>query len=215
MYCGNEHDNRLLSVRKDRLDSLYLPVDQNRANYLHINADHYFFRNHETVYLFEAFNDTIYSSIRGGSMTPSFFIDYKGKNIPASFFEENYANIMEFFQAYHSTSYAYGVFNFVALDNFLMFGSYHMDNMKLTVFDRKDEVSYTFSDIKDDVYFDGLTIPVSDFIYHADKQIFVSIDAYKVIEWKNEHPLKDPFNERVNVIKEDDNPVLLIFDFKR
>ena len=96
-----------------------------------------------------------------------------------------------------------------------MFSSYCQSNKKLTLIDRKDRISHTFSNVNADIYFNGLTIPLSDFTYHMDKQIFVPIDAYKIVEWRNEYPPTEQFMEMVNATIEDDNPVFLIFDFKQ
>ena len=71
--------------------------------------------------------------------------------------------------------------------------------------------------IKDDVYFKGLTIPISQFIYHANKDgsIVVPLEAYSVVEWRNTYTPSEPFGSIINTTKEDDNPLLLIFDFKQ
>ncbi len=219
LYCGNESgDNnryKLRSIQDGQPDSLYLLVDRNQAKYLQINSENYFYQHRESIYFFEAFKDTVYESVGGRGIKPSFYIDYMGNNVPASFFERKYANIAEFFQEFHKTSYAYGIFNFATYDRFLMFSSFYQKNMKLTVFDQKNQTSNTFATIKDDVYFNGLSIPVSEFKYHASKSIIVPLDAFGVFEWKNAHPPAEQLKEVVDATKEGDNPLLLIFDFKQ
>jgi len=221
LYAGNEYDgvnntHRLRRLRNGQPGSLCLPIDRNKANYLHIQWQHHFFLHQDTVYFFEAFNDTIYKSVGGNKMKPAFFVDYKGKNVPASFFERNFADARDFFQEFHRrSSYAYGVSNFVINDHLLMFGSFYRGNRKLTLFNRKNENSHTFSTIRDDVFFNGLTIPIAEFSYFADNgYIFLPLDADMVVEWRGVYPLGKYFKEVVNAVRRDDNPVLLIFNLK-
>ena len=101
------------------------------------------------------------------------------------------------------------------MTHLLMFGSFYQQNKKLTVLNKQNKISNTYATIKDDVYFNGLTIPVSEFIYHANKSIIFPLDAYKVAEWRNSHPPTEQFKEMVNATTEEDNPLLLIFDFKK
>ena len=213
LYFGTAYSHKLQRVSNGQEDSLYLVTDMNQAKYLFAFSWYNFCRYQNLIYFFEPYNDIVYESIGGSSITPSFRVDFMGKNIPAAFFEEQYHDIMEFSQKVEA--YAFGVFNFAAYDRFLMFVCRYLNNMKLTVFDRKDTVSKTFATIKDDVYFNGSTIPVSEFVFHANKHIFVPIDAFKVVEWRQEHPSSEQYKGIVSDVKEDDNPILLIFDFKQ
>ena len=213
-YCENER-YKLRRVKSGQEDSLYLAIDKHQANYLKIFSNHNFYQHQESIYFFETYNDTVYESIRGGSMNPFFCVDFQGKNIPASFFERDYTDILHFSQEFDKQLYAYGVVDFVVNDRFLMFGSYYQKNKKLTVFDRKDQISNTFATVKDDVYFNGLNFPLSKFSYHADNQIIVPINAFEAVEWRNSYPLSKQFEEIVNMTDEEDNPLLLIFDFRQ
>ena len=217
-YCGNEYSPneryKLRRVKNEKDDSRYLPIDENQSKYLHINSSHYFFEYQENIYFFETFNDIIYKSIGGGDIEPYLYVDFKGKNIPSSFFDKEYENIFTFFTEFHKTSYAYGVINFAVYDRFLMFCSFYQKNLKLTIFDKKDNISKTFSTIQDNVYFNGLTIPVSEFNYHANKRIFVPVDAFSVVEWGKKYPPAEQYKEMVNETKDEDNQLLLMFDFR-
>ena len=219
LYCGYENillnfPSKLRRMCSGQPDSLYLFIKENQADFMHFRYKDNFFRNQDAVYFFELFNDTIYKSIRGSNIQPFYCVDYKGKNVPSSFFSGNYANVVEFRQEYNKTSYAHGVFSFVEFDRFLMFGSNYQQKIKLTIFDRKEEISHTFSDVVDDVYFNDLTFP-EIMSYQADKHIFFIINAYQAVEWRKENSPKERFKEIVNDTEEDDNPLLLIFDFKQ
>jgi hypothetical protein len=216
LYCGNEHQYKLQRMRNGEINSAYLPVDKDRQEYLHVRSKDHFYKYQDFLYFFELFNDIVYKLYHEG-VEPAFLVDYKRNKIPASFFNRRFEHIADFFQEFHKTTYAYGIFDFVASDRYLMFSSIHLKNKKTIIFDKKNGTSQTFSTIKDDVFFDGLTIPISDFNYYADEHIFVLIDAYNIIEWRNTYPLSGQFAKLVNIneVEEEDNPILLIFDFKK
>jgi len=215
LFSDNAFSHKLTRVSSGQEDSHFLAVDQERAKYLFIFAHHNFYRYQNSIYFFQPLNDTIYQSVDGGRMNQSYYVDFKGKNIPESFFKRQFSNVKEFFDELYTTSYAYGVYSFVLHERFIMFGNFYQKNKKLTLYDRKNNISNTFSSIKDDVYFNGLTFPVSEFIYHADKHIIVPLDAFSVTEWRNAQPPSMQFKDVVNTTKEEDNPILLIFDFKQ
>lgn len=220
IYCGNDYEpqaqHKLRRIQNDKENSQYLPIDENQSYYLNIKSEHSFNTYKNSIYFFEGFCDTVFESVNGGDVVPSFFVDYQGKNIPASFFEHPYADVREFFQAYFQTSYAYGVVNFAKYDRFLMFGSFYQQKQKLTVFEHANHISHTYATLQDDIYFKGLTRPVSEFSYHAaDHHIVLPVDAANVVEWRKTNYPEEQFKEMVDATKEDDNPILLIFDFKK
>lgn len=218
LYNGFDAGHKLHRIRNWKEDSAFLEVDKNQTGYLFIFAHHNFYQDHDSIYFFQPINDTIYKSVDGGSMNPLLYIDFKGKNIPASFFsDKKYENVKDFFDNLHKKSYAYGIYSFIRDERFTMFGSFYQQKKKLTLFDHKNKSSNTFGTIKDDVCFKGLTIPISQFIYHANKSgsIVVPLEAYSVVEWRNTHTPSKPFESIINTTREDDNPLLLIFDFKQ
>ena len=217
LYCGYENagnNSKLHRVRSGLPDSSYLFFDRNEANYMHNRYKDNFFQNKETIYFFELFNNIVYNSVDGGEIKPAYRIDYKDKTIPEDFFKRKFNNVMEFSEEYNKTSYAHGVYSFVEFDRFLMFGSSYLKKIKLSIFDRRESVSYTYSDIIDDVYLPGAVFPAL-LSYQADKHLFFKIDAYQVVEWRSMYFPAERFKEIVDATKEDDNPLLLVFDFKQ
>lgn len=214
LYCSINDSHKLRRVRKGQEDSLYLAIDKIQAEYLFIFAHHNFYQYQKSVYFFHPINDTIYVSIEGGDINPFLHIDFKGKNIPPSFLKKHYRDVKDFFDQLYEKPYAYGVYSFAMYDQYLMFCSFYQRSKKLTVFDHQNKISKTFAAIEDDVYFTGLTIPVSQFIYHANKHIIVPLDAFSVVDWKKAYPPIEQFKDMVNTTEEKDNPLLLIFDFK-
>lgn len=216
LYNGFDNSRKLHRVKNGGEDSTYLDVNEDQAKYLFVFAHHNFYQYQKSIYFFQPVNDTIYKSVDGGGMNPFFCIDFKGKKIPASFFMRQYNDTREFFDELFKAPYAYGVYSFVMSDRFAMFGSFYQRDKKLTVFDRENKFSRTFATIKDDVYFKGLSIPIVRFIYHANKNkhIIVPLDAFSVVEWRKSYPLSEQFEKMINATKEEDNPLLLVFDFK-
>lgn len=216
LYNGFDPNYKLYRVRNGVEDSTYLTVDKQLADYLFIFAHHNFYQYQNAIYFFQPMNDTVFQSIDGNGMVPSFYVDFKGRNIPASIFREKYNNIKEFIDEVNKRSYAYGIYSFVINDRLVMFGSFYDGEKKLTLFDRKKGISNTFATIKDDIYFKGLTLPVSQFIYHAnpDNLVIVPIEAFSAIEWRERFFPSEPFKKMVSTTKEEDNPLLLLFRFK-
>jgi hypothetical protein len=218
LSCGNflndKNQHKVHKLREGQEIEHFLPIDEYKSKYLFFFGLQNFCKYQDLVYFFDYFNDTIYIS-RNEGFEPIFLIDYKGKNIPASYFKRDFADIAVFMTEFHKTSYACGVLDFVLYDRFLMFASRFQQNRKLTVFDRKNEISKTFSTIKDNVYFNGLITSVSNFAYHSDKHIFVPVHAFNVVEWRKLYIMEKQFKEVADVTEEEDNPLLLIFDFKK
>lgn len=217
LYNSFDISHKLHRIKNGKEDSTYLSVDKNQAKYLSIFAHHNFYKYQNSIYFFQPINDTIYKSINGSQINPSLYVDFKGRNIPASFFKRQYKDVKEFFDELFKSSYAYGVYSFTMSNRYIMFGSFYQKNKNLTIFDRNKKSSKTFATIKDDIYFNGLNIPISKFIYHADKNksIIVPLDAFSVVEWRKMHSPSEQFKKMVNITKEEDNPLLLIFDFKQ
>ncbi|GHT22178.1 hypothetical protein FACS189430_03570 [Bacteroidia bacterium] len=218
IYCGNEqgYENQFkLHLTKDsQTVEQFLPVNSVQAKYLHVSAPSNFFKYKNTVSFFEMFNDTVYTLVNG-NIERKYYIDYQGKNIPSSFFDNDYANIIDFFQAIHKTSFAYGIDKFAENDKMIMFGSIYKKTNKISIVDVHNKTSHPFATIKDDIYFDSLIIPAEEFNYFADSSIIFPVDAPTIMEWRNKYQPAEKYTKAVNDTQEDDNPVLLIFDFKQ
>jgi hypothetical protein len=210
---GNENAYKLHLTQNGQNISQFLPVNQVQTTYLHVSALSNFFKYKHQIRFFETFNDTIYT-LNGNRIEPTFHIDYRGRNIPSSFFDNDYANIFDFFQAVHNASYAYGITQLVENDKIMMFGSYYRRESKITLADIQDKKSYTFASIKDDVFFGSLIIPMEDFVYFADENIIFSVDAPKIIEWRDKYQPGKKYENMIGATNENDNPVLMIFNLK-
>jgi hypothetical protein len=222
LYCGNEigdkNKHKLRFINRieqngNQKEIPLLPIDKNRAKYLMLIAPSVFFKSGNMLRFFEAYNDTIYT-IKNNCIEPSLYIDYKGKNIPPSFFKKEYENIMEFVQSLNTYDYANGVSQFAENEYFKVFCSVYDGKIKLTVFDSQTKTSQTFATIRDSVFFNSLQIPATKFLYFASESIVFPVDAATIVEWKNNCSLNDKYKDLVNAVHEEDNYVLFIFDIK-
>jgi hypothetical protein len=222
IYFGDTYtptlQHKLQRLRNNREESRYLPADEHRAKNLFVFSTHNFNKHNESIYFFEAYNDTIYKSINGCDMKPFFWVDYAGRNAPASFFTRDFRDMRELNAAFQAEKYARGVFNFAGSDRFLMFSTIYQKNGFFTVFDHVNTISKTYGMLEDDVVFKGLMYPIDEFSfsYHAEgNYIILPLEATKVEEWRKKHAPAEPFKEQINATHWEDNPILLIFDVKK
>lgn len=216
LYSGNnmENKNKLHIVSDDKVEIEFMLVNNKKAKYLHYITPYSFFKNKDAVRFFEPYNDTIYT-IANGKIEPAFYIDFKGKNIPPSFFNIEHENIMKFAQSVEQHDYASGVFQFAENENTKMFSSYYKwSNGKLTFYDAQKKTSQTFSSIHDNVFFNSMKISVNDFRYFAGENIIFPVNAVTISDWREKYQVAEQYKDIIGSVNEDDNPVLFIFHLK-
>lgn len=74
----------------------YLEIDDNKSVYLHVKSLNHFSYSGDSRFFYQMFNDTIYTLNKGGVPTPEYLLSFADKNIPSSFYEQKYSNIMDF-----------------------------------------------------------------------------------------------------------------------
>jgi hypothetical protein len=79
---------------------------KNEAMYLHVRSKNHFSSTEDgnALYFFQLFNDTVYKLSETG-LEPHVFVNIDNKNIPESFFDSKYANIMSLFRKIKIPSY--------------------------------------------------------------------------------------------------------------
>jgi hypothetical protein len=218
LYSGNDRAgsaNKLRVVNFAKADKQFIPIDAVKSKYLHYRAPYNFFKkSKDTVRFFEPYNDTVYS-VTKDMIEPAFYIDFKGKNIPQSFFKTEHENIFTFSQSVMQHEYAAGVFRFAENEWSKMFISYYQWNKaRLTLFDMRNNTSKTFSSVCDDIFFDSHSISLNDFQYFAGENIVFPVTGATVAEWKKKYRINEKYKDIINTVNEDDNQVLFIFDLK-
>jgi hypothetical protein len=218
LYSGNQigdGNNYKLHVinNEGETDIKFLQIDAVKSKYLHIIQEYNFTKYKDKLRFFEAYNDTIYT-ITKDKIEPAFYVDFKGKNIPQSFFDRGFENLMKFMQSFSQQDYAVGVSFFAENEQAKMFCSYYQNKGKLTVFDAQKKTSQTFSSIQDDVFFNSLKLNVDEFRYFAGENIVFPVDAATFVDWRENHQVSEKYKDIIETVKDDDNPVLFIFKLK-
>lgn len=125
LYTGNEISNdnacqlHVLDTHSGNLLRDFKPVDEHQSSYLFVKGANIFQGSScDTLcYFSQLFNDTVYR-VTPNTFSPAYVFDWGGKNIPSSFYEKRYDNVMDFFQQLHSdNTYAYGINSFAVTDD--------------------------------------------------------------------------------------------------
>jgi len=218
LYSGNQigdGDNYKLHVinKEGETDVKFMPINEIKSKYLMILQEYNFAKYKDNLRFFEAYNDTIYT-ITEDKIEPTFFVDFKGKNIPQSFFDRGYENVMKFIQSFMQQDYAFGVFYFTENEQTKMFCSYYQNKGKLTFFDVQSKTSQTFSSIQDDVFFNSLKLQIAEFHYFANENIIFPVDAATIVERRENYQVSEKYKNIIDTVKDEDNHVLFIFNLK-
>lgn len=121
LYTGNEKsetDNNqlhILDIPSGTIVGNFKPVDDYQSKYLFVKAANLFSKGEKDTiaHFHQLFNDTVYQ-VTSSAVRPEYVFNWGGKNIPKTFYEKDYENIMDFFQHLHAAgSYAYGLNSFL------------------------------------------------------------------------------------------------------
>lgn len=99
IYTGNDmsKDNRFqlhaLSLSDSSSKHHFLPVDKAKAQYLFVKSKNIFQQNGSHTYFTQLFNDTVYN-LNAAACTPAFVLDFSGKNIPSSFYNQPFGTLL-------------------------------------------------------------------------------------------------------------------------
>ena len=139
IYTGNDmsKDNRFqlhaLSLSDSSSKHHFLPVDKAKAQYLFVKSKNIFQQNGSHTYFTQLFNDTVYN-LNAAACTPAFVLDFSGKNIPSSFYNQPYEHIMEFFEKLHQEDrFAYGTDCFLETDKNYWAGYFYKKQYRMSI----------------------------------------------------------------------------------
>ena len=104
---ANEHKINLIDTESGDLQSKSLPIDPQKAEYLHmLSANNWSSAGGETLFA-ELYNDTIYRIDRE-KCTPAYITDFGSDRIPESFFQNGFEDVMQFSMKFQENSFSYG-----------------------------------------------------------------------------------------------------------
>lgn len=219
LYAGNEKSNEyrhtlyILDLQKEKIVNRYLEIDDNKSVYLHVKSPNHFSYSGDSRFFYQMFNDTIYTLNKGGVPTPEYLLSFADKNIPSSFYEQKYGNIMDFFQNLLGKGYAYGTDLFLKNDTFSLYSFYYDRHAYWYV--TKEKTSKLGNILKDDVCLLGYEIQLEEaFCFvQTDGQIVIPLLPYSIMEYANDKldtQQKDKLLAMLRYIGEEQNPVLMI-----
>lgn len=218
LYSGNEVSDsnryKLNMWDKSSFVTSFGEIDDRKKAYLHINSAQNFYWKEGKVFFYEAFNDTIYSIEQ---KAPVYYLQYKHA-IPPSFFENQFDNIMDFFQQYNQMGYTNSTYNVFESENQLCFTCYDRGSKYFNLYDKDKGQCESYNRIKDDLLFHNSVLPFSedDFEFWTNREGEIVYYVSPQFAKENAGNMSDKgYQEQVNRLTDDDNPVAIICRLKR
>jgi hypothetical protein len=218
LYCGNETDNNeyrlnTIDLKTKEPANSFLKIDSHKSTYLHlVGSTNHFFNFQDKIRFYEIFNDTIYS-IEKNNITPYLYLNIDNKNIPPSFYEDDYANIADFFQNLFTHSYGYGIKFFFENENSYITSYYYDKECYLNITAKNNAHSYNIKTIHDDMELYNYPINFTDLTFFPDKNGLLIV-AYpnEIMDYANENLSKEAcekIKEKIKYTSEDQNPLII------
>lgn len=228
LYVGNETGGgntkqlKQLNLLTKEISDGYLTINPKKSNYLHILSENTFSGGDAATshYFFQPFNDTIYQISPQASVSPVFCVNIANKNIPVSFFDEEYENVMVFFQHLSKESYAYGTTLFAEYEHSYLFAFNQSGQQYLSVLPKDSSVDQcVFKSIVVDTHFRDYILPVNDLktFVQENHELIIPLSASDILESVAGNMSKeelDVFKKKFKSEAEDQNPVLLCVRLK-
>jgi hypothetical protein len=218
LYCGNETDNneyRLNTIdlkTKERKNS-FSKIDTHKATYLHVGSMNHFFSFQNKLRFYEVFNDTVYS-IENNDITPYLYLNIENKNIPPSFYENDYANVMDFFQSLFTHSYGYGITLFFESENNYVTSYYYNKECYLNITAKNNTYSHNIKTIKDDIALYNYPVNLTGLTFFPDNNgLLMVVYPHEIMDYAKENLSKEEcakIKEKINYTSEDQNPLIIV-----
>lgn len=218
----SKHVLPVFDIHTGKKTNALLPVDEHKAKYLYcIEANNFTpGENDTTCYFFTWYNDTIYR-VTPNTCQPAVFIDFDGRNIPASYYQQDFPDIAKFLDSL-PTGKPSGTFFFLQSDNYQMVQYVrHRDWGGTAVISLKDDHIINMEKL----HIDELEgFPIEMYLYGAhvnhfptgmDEAIFV-LQPMDILDYVEEHAPEamDDIKKKIQYTSDDQNPVLLVMKLK-
>lgn len=218
LYTGNEkteeygHALYKLDLQTGELTDRYLPINDYKSGYLHVMSQNHFTCGDASHFFYQMFNDTIYAFNEVGALVPEYLLSFDGKNIPDSFYEQKYSDIMDFFQHLFKKDYAYGTGLFLKSDTSCLYSLIYDKRVYWSM--TKEGKRALGNVLKDDVCLAGYEIPLGDIscFVQDNNQVVIPLSPYFIMEYANKQADEQERDNITRILKysgEDQNPVLL------
>lgn len=217
-YIGNEMDDknahklRTIDLKTGEVIQKELPINAKQAEYLHWMTRNHFSVDGEKTYFYELFCDTIYSLDEDFCLKPSIYIDIEDRGIPPSFFEEEYNDVLDFYQELSSKRYAYGVNMYIAKRGKILLTFTYDGGYKW--FAELEKRRLAGNVLVEDVLLEGYEFDMDNdaFFVQENGEMIVAISPYLFIETMKEKADKETVQrlaQRIRYMGDSQNPILL------
>ncbi len=218
LYAGNEKDAgnsyqlKLLNLATGQFEKDYLPIDDKKSVYLHVFSNNNFSTTDSGPYFFQMFNDTVYQLSSHGELLPAYYLNLDNKNIPASFFQQEYQDIMDFFGHLHANKYAYGTSLFMKNENTTWIAYFYDKKSYWGVLNKSGCAVSTV--LKEDVLLSGYPVPMAELEFYEqdNKRLFIVLWPGDILDYSKEHLTKAQqleLEKRTGPLGMEGNPLLL------
>jgi hypothetical protein len=219
LYIGNERDEnnrhqiKIIDLKTEDVLNNFMEIDEKKAKYLHVKSpSHFCMKEDSLCYFYDVFDDYIYS-LSGERMTKRFRMNILDKNIPASFYDVEYADVSYFFKALFSNNYAYGTLLFLESETVYLYSYYYKKQRRVALISKETHESVAdFTALTEDMTLYGYPLDMGETDLHVqnDNEIIIPLQPYKIIEYCGAHPeIEDKLKKVIQYTGEDQNAVLL------
>ncbi|MDR2118148.1 MAG: 6-bladed beta-propeller, partial [Tannerellaceae bacterium] len=136
-------------------------MDSAKAKFLHIHSANHFsraFGSENGVYFFMMFEDVIHQWTND-KLRPAFRVNINQRNIPPSFYRNDYADVSVFFQALFRENYAYGTGLFLDYGKDFLYAYFYGGECHFALISGESrEATLDFKSIREDVALSGYPI---------------------------------------------------------
>jgi hypothetical protein len=237
IYSGNEANEKEMRLywfdRDFKLRGTVLPRKAERA-YLNVFDKTNFFSFNEQVRFLWAYDNVVYTlkpRRRGLELEKTYFVDYGPNQIPETFFDRSFSNIMEFEIALGQTDYAGRISGFFENETFFWFAFRYRGDFLWAIYSKQNGVVQVVDKLKDDVVFPNSEVPVLDewfSMFFNGNQCHLILEAPEFIDRVNKMQEKmspkewTDFMESehlivpwIHKVQEHDPPLVFVFEMKR
>lgn len=223
IYSGNEtgfnnaYQLHYLNLDNKQIEHHFKPIDKYMSQYLFVFMTNIFQKAKDNAaYFTQMFNDTIYS-LSPDAYKPKYVVNLGNHNIPKSFYEHNYRDIMDFFTRLHDENrFAYGINAFVETNTNYLIGYIYQEKVHLSILPKdfqKEQARFNTLYI-DKLFNYPINLSEATLFVGDNGRIIIPLQPFDIIEYGkgnlSSKQLKE-LKERIHYI-DDQNPILLVVD---
>lgn len=205
------------NVKSKEILGEYFPIDPHLADYFYIMDANNFASAQEGIYYMASPSDTIYRL--DNKVTPAYALGLDDYKAPDSFWQANYANIMEFVTKADKFDYIYSIANFSLSKGAVMAAFMRGEQLYWSFSYLSERKTYTGHYLHDDFHFTkGFELMPDNIPFVMDDNyLYGFLSAEQVMQWSKKYAKTPVIQEWIKQhdLDEQANPVLLKCRLKR